>query len=81
MFMVFWHAANWRGRIFQSNDSGLLLRDLVAVCLEFFAEGFELATARWICVALSARQSGLRGKFRLCVRRRCADDGGRRTYQ
>jgi hypothetical protein len=53
----------------------LFLRDLVAVRLELFAEGFELATARRVLVALTARQSCLGGKFCLCIRRRCADKG------
>jgi hypothetical protein len=58
----------------------LLLRELVAVLLELFSEGLELAAARRICVALTAWQFGLSREFRFCIRR-CRDKGGSRAQQ
>lgn len=56
-----------------------LLRDLIAIRLELFAESLELATARRVLMALTARHSGLSCEFRFCVRRRHPDKRGCRA--
>jgi hypothetical protein len=58
----------------------VLLRELVAVRLELFSEGLELAAARRICMALTAWQFGLSGKFGFRIRR-CRYKGGNRAQQ
>lgn len=57
------------------------LLHLEAIGLEFFTEGFELAAARRICVALAARQFGLGREFWLRVGWRCADKSSRAREQ
>jgi hypothetical protein len=58
-----------------------LLLHLKAISLELLAEGFELAAARGICVALTAGQFGLGREFWLRIRRRRAKKGGSRAQQ
>jgi hypothetical protein len=55
------------------------LLHLEAIGLEFFAEGFELATARRVCVALPAWQFRLGSEFWLRIRRRGADESESRA--
>jgi hypothetical protein len=55
------------------------LLQLVAVSLELFTEGLELATARRVCVALPAWQFRLGSEFWLRIGRRGADKSESRT--
>ena len=67
---------------YTGNCSGEMnLLQLVAVSLELFAEGLELAAARRVYVALPARQFRLGCEFRLRIGRRGADKSESRACE